>query len=602
MPTYYSFFYYIDDDGNFRETCKWGNCLIPGLSGEYYSMFPTISCLSGFEFDCTKCKCAPTSEINIKPLSAFNFEFPDEWRFTVSWEKANFTPYESIPFAGLSGAELQALSAYAATDSYAAQAIARYDARRKNYKVDIVPGSIVNTISADPWGNEKVLEGLRLSTDVFYNQDKIDILLSTQSGGAINLDIEYIKFWFDGESPELVVDKEFTRLSTHICPPWEDNPKSPLKDNVACQSIINKRLQRGVKEYKATIKERKKQGFGFVETPYTRNNGVSAIKDYINESLVLHGFNSVSHGENIDMFASSASIKAKTDAREVKIWRNHPMDENVLNFEDGIVRRAGDGKFICKIDKNVDNTLFIPNGDIFLSLGIDETVQTMLEPGGVLSSYGPGTLIDVDSAWNQSARIPGTVWTEVDLLYSPVYTVLSSISSSYWPTSALSGSVIEPYIDHLNRLYPDEIPAGEVIEPSVMYILLSSNAETLSSYVRINTLSATASHPWWNPSFLTHVSFVSGDKIGNNEVISLAYNKINLNDSTDIGNTTLLTYGNTMIEVNNAYNGKIMGLVLDDFETVPFVVDIDNSQIELLDGYVGGVTNETRRLRQLGFI
>jgi hypothetical protein len=69
-----------------------------------------------------------------------------------------------------------------------------------------------------------------------------------------------------------------------------------------------------------------------------------------------------------------------------------------------------------------------------------------------------------------------------------------------------------------------------------------------------------------------------------------------------IGDTTLLTYGDTLIEVNNAYNGAIMGFVTDDYEVASFQVDIENTEITLLSRDVLAQTPATGQLQRLGFI
>ena len=602
---------FITDSNGDPTYCFWGNCLSAGSPLSYLA---SVSCTEGFEFDCEECRCLTTGDINNKPLSGFGFQVPGEWQFAVSWEMKNkaFIPDIELP----SASDLPALTAVAyenaPVDSYAALAVARYDSRRKNYKVDIVPGSIVNAASATPWGSEKVLEGLRLSTDVFYNQDYLEILHSSQTGGAVNTDIEYIKFWFDGEVPEQIVDVQFADNNIHLCAPFADDARSaPQSDRVTCQSEKNAWINYKAKVYDFVVGQRIASSFGgVIESPSTKYNGISSIIDYIDESLALHGWNSVSRNESVNAILNSAKLFTVDAAKDVKLYRNLPMDNGVVNFEDGVIRRDQFGKYITSIARDslrnnypfeAGKTEFIINGDDYLSSDLDDEIKELLEPGGSLSGYGPGGPIDVDKTWNDTVRIPKSVWTEVDTLFTPVYTVLSAISSSYWSTSPFPGSVTEAYDDHLNLLYPDEIPVGEVIEPAYMHLILSSYP-VLSSYARINTLSAAAANPWWNPSLLTHVSFVSGGKVGSRNVISLAYNKIDLNEGADIGNTTLLTYGDTLIEVNNAYNGTVMGLVTDDYEVEPFIVDIFNPVITLEAGYVSGVTDEVRRLRQLGYI
>lgn len=479
-----------------------------------------------------------------------DYNRPNEWQFTVSWQE-------------------EGLSARS-TDSHAALAVARYDMRRKNYKVNIVAGSLYDAGDVAPWPvDQPVLNSLRLATDVYYNQDNVEVIAGLHEGLGLHPNVKYVQLWFNGETPSDIVNGVVDNY--HVCQEGDDD---------CIERNINRRNKK-LKRYVSNVTARKKAGFGTIDKVENRLRKGQVPGPLINENLQIRGFNSVEADSSISMQKRSVKIKNIADAPDER--RN---DSGILRFEDGYVNQGDSGEF----NSNIYTDVYVTSqSDGILRMELGDTSVPFLTAAQWIYPY------------QRSLKIAGE-WAEVDLLYTPVFISLSSIPGTLWPdvsgTPTLSANA---ELKYLVGLYPDGLPKGEVIEPTV-YSALVSNTPSLSSQFRINTLSAAAVHPLWNPSILTHVNFVSGGKIGSRDVISIAYNGVYLDYGVGIGDTTLLTYGDTLIEVNNAYNGAIMGFVTDDYEVASFQVDIENTEIALLARDVLAQTPATGQLQRLGFI
>jgi len=78
---------------------------------------------------------------------------------------------------------------------------------------------------------------------------------------------------------------------------------------------------------------------------------------------------------------------------------------------------------------------------------------------------------------------------------------------------------------------------------------------------------------------VTHVELISSGTVNGTTVYGIAFNKLTPElTSLSATTTTLSAFNGTKFVVNNAYDAKTMALILQDWSTYEFVVDISKAQ------------------------